>query len=267
MKHTAVKILTLLIISASDLPAQYTYEDETIYFGAGTSVASYVGGYFGQAYLLRAFTTYDYYYDYYDDYSGLYYYGDYYNNYYTLWSPLVLDLSAGYKINDFTSFEVSSSLVWHYNGRVDPQFETGNLGRIDYLDRNDPSSLFAIPVSLMLKLHSGPGLDGVYIKGGPAFQYVSESYDRVREFYDFDYYGSYTYSIAFLKHFEKKKWMPGFTVGMGLGYSMGFGSSAYTELEYSYFNNPGRNNSTALALDRAPESQLISFKTKVYFSF
>jgi len=254
-----LKIFLVMLI-AVPANSQYQYGTSEYYVGFGSSIASYIGGYFGQAYQLRAFTVYDdYYYDYYNDYD--YYYEDY-----TLWSPLVADFNLGKNINENVAFEISSAFVYHYNGRVDPQITSGSINGRDYIDRNDYSVLFAIPVSALIKLQTSSGTDnGAFIKAGPAFQYTSEKYDRVREYYSYSYESRSYY--GYLGTFEKAEWLPGFTVNIGINYALFPEVSVVTELGYSYFSISGQTHRSALALDNAPEAQMISFKTLINFDF
>jgi hypothetical protein len=236
-----------------------------IYFGFGTSVSSYLGGYFGQAYQMRVLTSsYDDYYNYYNtySYSSYYYYDDY-----TIWSPIQFDLTGGIWLSDFLALESEASFLFHLNGRVDPQFKSGSIGEQDYLDRNDYATLYAVPVSVCLKLMMRGDDDGyaAFIKGGPAFQYTDEQYDKIREFYGYSGYYEYSNDV-YLGTVAKSEWLSGFRVVLGMQYGLGEFMGGYTELEYSYFNiNP--NHQTALALDQAPEAQLFSLKTVLYFQF
>jgi len=264
---TIKKILLLIFCLYVPLNvfSQYNLEEEGIYFGMGTSVSSYLGGYFGQAYQLRAFTdNYDYYDDYYS-YNSSYYYDSYYYDDYTLWSPVQVSFFMGSHISPLVSIESQAMFLIHYNGRVEPEFSSGYLNKVYYSDRNDYAFLFAIPLSLCLKLKTpDTGGSSAYLKFGPAIQYTEESYDRIREFFDDKHYYS-SYSVL-LKSYSKSEWLHGFSAGIGLEYSMSYNSKIITEIEYSYFNiNPSYQ--TALALDRAPEAQLFSFATKLYFSF
>lgn len=268
MKYFFTKTIILyFLLSNGTLSAQYSYDNTgTVYFGMGTSISSYLGGYFGNAYQMRVLS--DYYDDDYYNSSSAYYPNDYYydQSYYTLWSPLQFDVAMGYNLHQNISLEFSSSFIFHYNGRVDPEFVSGTIGNNNYLDRNSYSTLFAIPVSATLNFHSSPGDNsGVFIKGGPAFQYTSESYDRIREHYSYNnyYYNSY---YSYLGTYSKKRWLPGFTVAVGASFGMSEGITNFTEIQYSYFNING-NNSTALALDRAKEAQLFSLTTKFYINF
>jgi len=255
-------IIVIMFSSVHNAGAQDGYYNEgSVYFGAGTSVSSYLGGYFGEAYAMRVLAPSSYYYD-----SYSYNYGYYDYNDYTIWSPLQFDLTAGFYISDNLAIESEASFLFHYNGRVDPQFTSGTIGERDYLDRNDYAQLYAVPVSVTAKLilTGGGGYDA-YIKAGPAFQYTNERYEKIREFYSYSGYNEYS-SDVYLGTVEKTRWLNGFRVGIGTQYLLSDYMSGYTELEYSYFNING-DNSTALALDKAPEAQLFSLKTMIYFTF
>ena len=263
-----ILLILFLIIPLSDsVFSQDYYGGEGIYFGTGTSVSSYLGGYFGQAYQLRAFTnSSDYYDDYYNyNYYNTYYYDDDYYDTYTLWSPVQISFFAGTYISPLVAIESQAMFLIHYDGRVDPEFSSGYINKVYHSDRNDYAFLFAVPLSVCLKLMTpNTGGSSAYIKFGPAIQYTEESYDRIRDFYDPDsYYSSYS---VLLKSYSKNEWLYGFSAGMGLEYFVSGNSKVVTEIEYSYFNiNP--NYQTALALDRAPEAQLFSFATKFIIGF
>lgn len=257
------KILVIfLYLLASDFSyTQSSYSDAGIYFGVGTSVSSYLGGYFGNAYCMRVLSSDSYYYDNYN-----YSYNSYNYNSYTIWSPYQFSAVLGKNINEFFSVEAESDFIFHFNGRVDPQFTSGTSGNRNYLDRNDYASLYAVPVSLCLKLSGGfENGSAAYLKIGPAFQYTSERYEKIREYYSDEKYGYYSQDL-YLGSVSKNQWLPGFKTGIGLEYSLSDFSYMITELEYSYFKI-NRNNKTALALDSAPEAQLFSLSTKVFFHF
>ena len=186
MKAKIICILILISSANCCFPQDY-YSGENVYFGTGTSVSSYLGGYFGQAYVLRAFTSNtDYYDDYYNyNYYNTYNYDSYYYDDYTFWSPVQVSFYTGTYINSNVAVEAQSVFLFHYNGRVDPEFKSGFINEIYYSDRNDYAYLFAIPLSLCLKLMTPPeGGSSAYLKLGPAMQYTYESYDRIREIYD-----------------------------------------------------------------------------------
>lgn len=263
MKKYLIMLICFVFINSGNVISQSYYSDENFYMGVGTSVSSYLGGYFGSVYQMRILSSYDYYEDYNYPYSS---YGSYYDDYNDIWSPITFSFILGKNLSEHISIEAESDFLFHFSGRVDPQFQSGESGNRNYLDRNDYASLFAIPLSLSLKISSGDEDGyGAFIKFGYALQYTSESYDRVREYYSYETYNYYSQDY-FLYNVSKKKWLNGFKTGLGLKYYLSDFSYAVTELEYAYFNiNP--NNQTALALDRAPEAQLFSFSAKVFFDF
>lgn len=262
--HTAIRAVAVsasfaLTFAGSCSEAQVS--GSSVYFGIGTSVSSYIGGYFGNAYALRVISPDSYYYD---DYYYNYGYYDY--DYYELWSPLQVDLTGGVMVSDNIAIETEASFVFHYNGRLDPEFESGSNNGRAYLDRNDYAQLYAVPISLTAKLmlRGGGGFDA-YIKAGPAVQYTEESHERIREYYSYEGYNEYSYD-TYLRTVSKERWLSGFRIGIGTQYVLDAFLGGYTELEYSYFDIDG-DNSTALALDKAPEAQLFSLKTMLFFSF
>ncbi len=260
--NKSVILIFLYLLNSDFSYTQSSYSDAGIYFGVGTSVSSYFGGYFGNAYAMRILSSNSGYYDYYPSYN----YNNYYSSPNTIWSPLQFSATIGKNITDFLSVEAESVFLFHLNGRVDPEFNSGVSGNRNYLDRNDYASLFAIPVSVCLKLSGGyENGSGVFIKLGPAFQYTSEKYERIREFYSNEKYNSYSYD-TYLKTVSKNEWLTGFKTGLGLKYYLSDFSYIITELEYLYFKING-NNQTALALDRSKEAQLFSLTTKVFFQF
>ncbi|MBS1518860.1 MAG: hypothetical protein JSS91_12290 [Bacteroidetes bacterium] len=263
MKRVFVILLFILLSVSGKLFPQPYYSGESIYAGFGTSVSSYLGGYFGSVYQMRVLSSNTYY----DNYSYPYSrYGSYYDNNYTVWSPVTFSFTLGKNLNEFAAIEAESEFLFHLNGRVDPEYKSGESGNRNYLDRNDYASLFAIPLSLCLKLSTGyENGSGAFFKIGPALQYTSEKYDRVREYYSYENFNSYSYD-TYLMTVSKNKWLSGFKTGLGLKYYLSDFTYAVTELEYAYFKING-DNKTALALDRAPEAQLFSFSAKMYFDF
>ncbi len=266
MNTFRIYIISIVIILSCDQSCAQNYSYKNFYIGLGTGVSSYLGGYFGNAYSMKVLSDYsDDYYD--DDYYYNYNYNyDYYDDYNTtIWSPLQFEILAGFSLTENFSAEFSSNFIFAFDGHIDPEFVTGNTGKRDYLDRNTYSQLYAVPVSATLKIHSSSE-DGndVFLKFGPAFQYTSEEYDRIREYYDYSSYYSYS-EFYYLYTVSKSEWLPGFTVSTGLEINFG-GTTSQTELSYSYFKISG-DNSTALALDRAPEAQLFALNTKIFFNF
>lgn len=259
MKILKIHTIFVLIFFSSSVSKAQINQESNFYIGVGTGISSYLGGYFGQAYAMKVL------FDYNDDY--------YYNNYNysydntTIWSPIQFDITAGFKLSDHLSAEFTSTFLFSFDGLVDPQFVTGSNGNRDFIDRNGYSSLYSVPVSAALKFNAVDEYgSGFFFKAGPAFQYTSEEYDRIREYYSYGKYGSSYSSFYYLYTVSKSEWLPGFTVSTGISFPLSDYTTSYTELAYSYFKING-NNETALALDRAIEAQLFSLNTKVFFSF
>ena len=259
MKILKIHTIFVLIFFSSSVSKAQINQESNFYIGVGTGITSYLGGYFGQAYAMKVL------FDYNDDY--------YYNNYNysydntTIWSPIQFDITAGFKLSDHLSAEFTSTFLFSFDGLVDPQFVTGSNGNRDFIDRNGYSSLYSVPVSAALKFNAVDEYgSGFFFKAGPAFQYTSEEYDRIREYYSYGKYGSSYSSFYYLYTVSKSEWLPGFTVSTGISFPLSDYTTSYTELAYSYFKING-NNETALALDRAIEAQLFSLNTKVFFSF
>ena len=235
------------------------------YMGFGTSVSSFLGGEFGKVYALRL----NYSPDYYDSYNS-YNYNSYdgYDSYF-MYSPIQLDVNAGYMVNDKLGIEMESSFIWHLRGRPDPQFETGTESGNDYIDKYDNSTLFAVPLVVNAKFYpAGRKQTPFYIKAGVGFQYVSEYSERVREYYSFDeYYYNYYSGTAVLGTYSRKSWLPGFKIGAGLSYTLLEDLNAFTEIEYSYFKNSPKGGESPLALNKARYTGLLALNTKIYFSF
>ena len=238
------------------------------YIGFGTSVSSFLGGEFGKVYSLRLNYSPDYY-DNYGNYNNNYYssYND--NSSYLMYSPIQVDVNAGTYISDKIAVELESSFIWHLRGKPDPDFVTGSIGNDYYIEKNDNSTLFAIPLVVNAKFYPMGRINApFYIKAGAGFQYVSESTERVKEYYiytTYDGYNNYNGSEV-IASYNKKSWLPGFKIGAGLSYTVMSDLSAFTEIEYSYFKNTSRNGNTPLALDKARYTGLIALNTKIYFS-
>ena len=272
MRSIVIITLALILCSVSS-SSQYSHNTTNgkFYMGFGTSVSSFLGGEFGKVYALRL----NYSPDYYDSYNS-YNYSSYdgYDSYF-MYSPIQLDVNAGYMLNEKLSVEMESSFIWHLRGRPEPEFVTGTEDGSDYIDKYDNSTLFAIPLVVNAKFYpAGRKETPFYIKAGAGFQYVSESSERVREYYTFteydplDEYRYYHYSAAtVLASYSKKLWLPGFKVGAGVSYNLLEDLSAFTEIEYSYFKNSPSGGSSPLALNKARYTGLLALNTKIYFSF
>lgn len=235
------------------------------YMGFGTSVSSFLGGEFGKVYALRL----NYSPDYYDSYSSFNYNSyDGYDSYF-MYSPIQLDVNAGYMVNEKLSLEMESSFIWHLRGRPDPEFATGSDNGNDYIDKYDNSTLFALPLVVNAKFYpAGRNQTPFYIKAGAGFQYVSESSERVREYYSFDeYYYNYYSGQSVLASYSRKTWLPGFKIGAGISYTLLEDLNAFTEIEYSYFKNSPKGGDSPLALNKAHYTGLLALNTKIYFNF
>lgn len=264
----SIVIITLaLILCSVRSSSQYSHNTTNgkFYMGFGTSVSSFLGGEFGKVYALRL----NYSPDYYDSYNS-YNYSSYdgYDSYF-MYSPIQLDVNAGYMLNEKLSVEMESSFIWHLRGRPEPEFVTGTEDGSDYIDKYDNSTLFAIPLVVNAKFYpAGRKQTPFYIKAGGGFQYVSESSERVREYYSFDeYYYNYYSGTSVLAEYSKKSWLPGFKIGAGLSYTLLEDLNAFTEIEYSYFKNSPSGGSSPLALNKARYTGLLALNTKIYFSF
>ncbi len=264
--RTIVIVFAFVVCAASSF-SQSTYNtiNGKFYMGFGTSVSSFLGGEFGKVYALRL----NYSPDYYDSYNS-YNYNSYdgYDSYF-MYSPIQLDVNAGYMVNDKLGIEIESSFIWHLRGRPDPQFETGTESGNDYIDKYDNSTLFTVPLVVNAKFYpAGRKQTPFYIKAGAGFQYVSEYSERVREYYSFDeYYYNYYSGTAVLGTYSRKSWLPGFKIGAGLSYTLLEDLNAFTEIEYSYFKNSPKGGESPLALNKARYTGLLALNTKIYFSF
>jgi opacity protein-like surface antigen len=266
-------ILLLLLISTLIYSQKYELKtgnntgiDDRFYMGFGTSVSTFLGGEFGKTFALRLNYSPDYYNDNYYSYDH-YSYDN--NDSYLMYSPIQLDVNLGYFIGNKAAVELESSFIWHMRGRPDPDLVTGTEFDMDYIDKNDNSRLFAIPLLLNVKFYPMGRLNSpFYIKGGAGFQYVSESSERIREFYAYnEYYYHYYSSSYILERYQRSAFLPGFKVGAGVSYSFFNNINAFSEIEYSYFSNSGTKGTTPLALDKARYTGMLAFNTKVYFSF
>ncbi|MBL8017200.1 MAG: hypothetical protein JNK43_08025 [Ignavibacteria bacterium] len=271
--RTIVTITLAFVLCASNSFSQDAHNTKNgkFYMGFGTSVSSFLGGEFGKVYALRL----NYSPDYYDNYNS-YNYNSYdgYDSYF-MYSPIQLDVNAGYMVNDKLSLEMESSFIWHLRGRPDPEFVTGTEGNNNYIDKYDNSTLFAVPLVVNAKFYpAGRKQTPFYIKAGAGFQYVSESSERVREYYTYTVYDPlnedryYHYSATnILAEYSRMSWLPGFKIGAGISYTLLEDLNAFTEIEYSYFKNNPKGGESPLALNKARYAGLLAINTKVYFSF
>ncbi len=269
MTKSTIVLLAAICIQLNTL-AQTNPKINTgrFYMGFGTSVSSFLGGEFGKVYSIRLNYSPDYY-DSYGNYNS--YENDIYGNddSYLMYSPIQLDVNAGTFVSEKLAIELESSFIWHLRGKPDPEMNSGYIGNEYFIEKNDNSVLFAIPLLVNFKFFpTGRVNSPFYVKAGGGFQYVSESSERVRDYYaeDYYYYNQFLGS-EIMASYSKKTWMPGFKVGAGVSYSVFQDMNAFTEIEYSYFKNTSSKGNTPLALDIARYTGLLALNTKIYFSF
>lgn len=247
-------ILSALTFSA---PAQVNHS-----FGIsiGTTFGSYAGADFGSTY---AFTFPQSRYN--DSYNyNNYYYGDYYDGR-DMYSPIILDLGMDFYINNYAAVNLESSFIWHYAGKPARNYETGIVNGNDYIDKWDNAELFAVPLFINMKLFPfGKQKSAFYITGGYGLQYTSESVDRIREEYGYNYeYPDYSYLIGYS---SSKKWLSGVKAGIGLQFPLTPYATAEAELKVTNFF-PKRNIASPLAMNTTTNITFIGLTTRVYFNF
>lgn len=269
MRKLIFTLFLLVFIASSGYAQRYDIEYGNdypkFYLGLGTNLQSYIGGDFGNTYALRY--EEGYYYDDYNYYNNYYYDDYYYDDNDGIVSPFGLDLYAGVQLNSYLSLELESSFIWHLIGRPDRKYETGYEGEEDYIDYNDDSRLYANPIFLGLKYYpfSRERLP-LFISAGFGAQYIKESMDRVREYYDYGYH-YYNYNPTYLlASYESAKWMTGFKAGAGFSYNFFNLFSAETELRYTSFY-PEQNLNSPLLMNRVPQIGNLAFLMKIYLVF
>lgn len=272
MKRYIITLFFLVFIVSEGYSQRYDIDYgynkyPKFYLGFGTNIQSYIGGEFGSTYALR----YDNYYDDYN-YNNYYYYDHYYyDDYYDYddWmiSPVGFDLYAGVQLNSYLAVELESSFIWHLLGRPDRKYETGYTGEEYYMDYNEDSWLYANPIFLGIKLYPG-GKERFpfFISGGFGMQYMRETMDRVREYYDYEYYYNYYSPKYLIASYESAKWMMGFKAGGGLSYSFYDLFTAEAELRYTSFY-PEQNTRSPLLMNRVPQIGNLAFLMKIYAVF
>jgi len=241
-------------------------KENDFYIGIGTSLSSYIGGDFGSTFAIRYWNNYNN--DYYDNYYDRHYhYNDYIDG---MLSPLQIDIALGTNVSKNIAFQLGSSFIWHLNGRIDPQYETGTLSnKLDYIDRYDNSTLLAIPIIASVKVYPfGRNIASFYISGGYGIQYTKESVDRIREVYDYSYSGYYGNSTLYdytLANYWDARWFHGFKTAMGLTYQLNEKVSGEVELRFTNFYPSERINNSPLTMYRTPNLGNIALSTKIYF--
>jgi|GEM_PF-1066384 len=238
----------------------YVNGEPDFYMGFGTTISSYLGGDFGSTFQIDFFRSY---------YDNDYYYDDYYynNNNPSFIYPLQLDLLFGYKINNYLSAEFETSFLFHLDGWAARQYESGTIGEWDYLDRYDNATLYAVPFTASLKLCPFGSDRFFYLKGGFSTCFMSESVDRVREYYTYDYYYYYNRYNVIIGNYNTKRWLSGFIVGLGFRYSPSDFFGGETEIRYSGYFNSDKKDKSPLSIDRTSLIQNLALNLKFYIYF
>jgi hypothetical protein len=268
MKKSILSLVTLIALIT--LIPQYSVPqvkpENMFYVGIGTSVSSFLGSDFGKTFAIR-YSPSGYYNN--DNYYNNYYnrYDDYNNNRETFF-PLQVDLAVGMNVSKILSVQLESSVLWHLNGRVDRNYETGTEGDYDYIDYNDNSSLISVPIMASVKLYPfGKKRTAFYMTGGYGVQYIQEGVDRIRSYYDYTSYGNTYYSDSYeypLAEYKGREWLHGFKVGMGVNFKIMKSISCDVELKATNFFPPYKDNTSPLSMYRSPNITNISLGTKVY---
>lgn len=262
-------LLSVIILMASQISFSQVKPDNQFYIGIGTSFSSYIGSDFGKTFALR-YAPSGYYNDsYYNNYyNRSHRYDDYYGSRETFF-PLQVDLAMGMNVSKILSVQIESSILWHLNGRVDRNYETGTEGDYDYIDFNDNSSLISVPILASVKLYPfGKKRNAFYLTGGYGIQYMQEGVDRIRSYYDYTSYGNTYYSDLYeypLAEYKGREWLHGFKAGMGVNFKIMRSISCDVELSATNFFPPYRDNSSPLSMYRSPNITNIALGTKVYF--
>lgn len=269
LSQIALITLTIIIFLIPQNSFSQIKRESMFYVGIGTSISSYIGSDFGKTFALRYAPSGNYDNDYY---SGYYYrphrYDDYYGSRETFF-PLQVDMAVGMNISKILSVQIESSILWHLNGRVDRNYQTGTEGDYDYIDFNDNSSLISVPIMASVKLYPfGRKRSSFYLTGGYGVQYMQEGIDRIRSYYNYNSYGSTYYSDLYeypLAEIRGREWTHGFKVGMGVNFNFLRSVSGDIELKATNFFCPYRDNTSSLSMYRSPNITNISLGTKVYF--
>jgi len=272
-KNNILVIILLFFVLSKNVYPQHQSTEGNVYFGIGTGLSTFVGGEFGHRFEMRI-TLPDYYgNNYYNGYGHNYYGGyGYYDNYYddyTSLYPLQADFVMGVRTSKHLSVELISGVIWHYNGVPSPEYTNGRYGGDNYTDRYANGNYLGIPVMLSLKYYPFVSQNvPLYISGGYGVQYVTESVDRVRDFYTYDpYYGGSVYSYGYpIAHYYDEKWIHGFRTA--LGYSFRMGNAMFGDVEFTYSNFFSSTLPySPLAMDRTSNIGNLSLGTHFYFGF
>lgn len=261
LKITLIAVLT--IIPLIQVCPQSKTVRKNFFISLGTSLSSFAGGDFGGRFAIRYSRHRDR-----DNYYNSSYYSSYDDSYRL--NPLQFDISTGYILSNYVSFELESSFLWHTHGRPDPVYETGTVHNEDYIERYDNSHLFAIPVILSVKVFPlSASKIPFYLSAGAGAQYTRESIERIREYYDYNYhygyYGYYSYEYP-IAEYTSDMWMKAVRLGAGFSYNFWSNLSGVFEVRYTGLFLSGTRNSP-LAMHTTPYTGNIAISTKVYFRF
>ena len=259
----------LFLAGGSSFSQSYNqgFNDKTFYGGIGSKLSSYIGGDFGSIFAIRysADENYnaddEYYYNKGNDYAQS-------GPSYSL-NPLQVNLFGGVNLNNNFSMELESSLIWHTRGNVDADYVTGVENGFSYVDKNSNSSMLALPIMASLKFFPlGKDDSPFYLTGGYGIQFISESAERVRDYYyNTGYYGNTSYFSIPIEEYSTSSWLTGFKVGAGISYNMFGNLLGEIELSFTNFINNNADYNTPLALDRTTDIGNISLGTKILFGF
>jgi hypothetical protein len=264
-----VYILLFFLLLLTDFSFSQINRENKFYIGIGTSISSYLGSDFGKTFAIR-YAPSGYYNDNY--YNNTYYrpnrYDDYYGNRESFF-PLQVDLALGMNVSKILSVQVESSILWHLNGKVYRDYQTGTEGDYDYIDRYDNSSLISVPIIASVKLYPfGKKRTAFYLTGGYGVQYIQEGVDRIRSYYDYTNYSGNYYSSLYeypLAEYKGREWLHGFKAGMGVNFKIIKSISGDVELKVTNFFPPARDNTSVLSMYRSPNITNIALGTKIYF--
>jgi hypothetical protein len=264
-QRTWIALIALILLS--QISYSQIKNEPRFYIGLGTSVSTFIGGDFGSTFAARYYSDRNNYYnDYY--YPGPYTINELHNYRHESFFPLQVDLAMGVDASRFVSLQVESSFIWHLNGDTRRNYETGTMGNLDYIDRNDNSELLAIPIIASVKVFPfGRKRTSFYLTGGYGVQYMQESVERIRSVYDYNYYGnynsaSYEYPISDTKG---REWIQGFKVGMGVTFRLNQYVTGDVELKATNFYQSFRDYSSSLSMYRSPDITNVALSTKIFF--
>jgi hypothetical protein len=271
MKKISLITLILIFSLISIKSDAQVKEKNGFYFGLGTSISSYLGGDFGKTFAVR-YSNYrdnDFYDNNYYYYPGPYRYNELHTNRETFF-PLQVDMAFALDINKYTTVQLESAILWHLNGRVNRNYETGTIGDQDYIDRNDNASLISVPILASVKYYPlGKKRTAFYITGGYGVQYMQEGVERIRSVYDYSTYNYNNYSNLYeyqIADYKAREWIQGVKVGMGFTFRLTRNLLGDVELKVTNFFMTERNNDNVLSMYRTPNITNIGLSTRIFFA-